>query len=411
MNKHRICFLVGSVAISGGTYVIIQHASYLQRQGYFITLAVLEGFDYNALSWHDSASSLRCLHLEDAKAESFDLVIATWWKTVFELHQFKALRYAYFVQSVESRFYPETEVALRALVESTYGIPVAYVTEASWIRRYLMEKYGHDATLVRNGIRKDIYKKTGDVISRRNLYRMPRVLIEGHFGVPFKNTALGVRLAREAGAQEIWVLTGTPVNWLPGVSRVFSRVPMVKTPLIYRSCDVLVKLSTVEGMFGPPLEMFHCGGTALVFDVSGHDEYIVHKENAIVVPTGDMEGVVTNLRRLLNDRLELLRLQNGAQITADGWMSWESASEKFHIWIKSVLISSVSNGEVIGRITNEAFDHYARSEHQRTSKNSSALTMSVRTLSRNFSILKPIKLVLKRLEAIFEILFGTRRVY
>ena len=51
---------------------------------------------------------------------------------------------------------------------------------------------------------------------------------------------------------------------------------------IYRSCDVIVKLSYVEGMFGPPLEMFHCGGTSIVYDVTGHDEYIVHGKNGLV---------------------------------------------------------------------------------------------------------------------------------
>jgi hypothetical protein len=41
------------------------------------------------------------------------------------------------------------------------------------------------------------------------------------------------------------------------------------TPLVYRSCDILGKLSYVEGMFGPPLEMFHCGWTAIVYNVTG----------------------------------------------------------------------------------------------------------------------------------------------
>ncbi|MER2419141.1 glycosyltransferase, partial [Klebsiella pneumoniae] len=113
---------------------------------------------------------------------------------------------------------------------------------------------------------------------------------------------------------------------VPGVSRVFSRVPMKVTPDIYRSCDILVKLSTVEGMFGPPLEIFHCGGTAIVFDVTGHDEYIVDGQNACVVHRGDMDGVVTTLRRLLNDRTELARLQAGALKTAEAWVSWDASS-------------------------------------------------------------------------------------
>src|SRR5690606_26934003 len=135
------------------------------------------------------------------------------------------------------------------LVESTYSFPLSYATEATWIKSYLADKHGHSAALVKNGIRKDIYF-SGPSDHEKSSSDHPRVLVEGHFGVKFKNTALAIKLAREAGARDIWVLTGTPIpfNWLPGVKKVFSRVHMAKTADIYRSCDILIKLSTVEGM-------------------------------------------------------------------------------------------------------------------------------------------------------------------
>ena len=47
---------------------------------------------------------------------------------------------------------------------------------------------------------------------------------------------------------------------------------------IYNQCDVLLKMSKVEGVFGPPLEMMACGGTCVVGNVSGYDEYCVHEK-------------------------------------------------------------------------------------------------------------------------------------
>ena len=84
-------------------------------------------------------------------------------------------------------------------------------------------------------------------------------------------------------------MTASAVEAVAGVDRVFSRVPILETPRVYRSCDVLVKLSYIEGMFGPPLEMFHCGGTAIVYRVTGHEQYIRHDDNSLVV-TPDDEG-------------------------------------------------------------------------------------------------------------------------
>lgn len=408
MNKKRICFLVGSMAISGGTYVIVQHAAYLHDQGYDVTLAVQEPFTAQTLAWHDRTSRLRCVSIDAAKGETFDLVIATWWKTALELRHFNSPRYAYFVQSIESRFYPASEVPLRALVDSTYRLPVAYVTEAMWIRDHLKTTYGHNAALVRNGIRKDVYRTTGPVMVPRDHKLQPRVLVEGHFGVSFKNTALGVRLAREAGAKDIWLLTGTPVKWVPGVSRVFSRVPMNITPEIYRSCDILVKLSTVEGMFGPPLEIFHCGGTAIVFDVTGHDEYIVDGQNACVVRRGDMDGVVTTLRRLLNDRTELARLQAGALQTADAWVSWDESSSAFRNWVDVSLDGPTVDRASLAEFCDQAFSEYVRDEQQRLANIPRVPRHRLSALASRFppTLLR----TLKQLEAAREVLFGPREV-
>ena len=67
MAKARICFLVGSVAMSGGTYVILQHASFLRDQGHEVTLAVQEPFGPDTAAWHDEGTKLRCVTFDDAR--------------------------------------------------------------------------------------------------------------------------------------------------------------------------------------------------------------------------------------------------------------------------------------------------------------------------------------------------------
>jgi len=202
------------------------------------------------------------------------------------------------------------------------------ITEAAWIREYLHDNYNRTPFLVRNGIRKDLYREHGDCAAPR-VAGMLRVLVEGPVDVAYKNVPRSVELCRQAGADEVWLLSSSEISDFPGVDRVFSRVPILKTPEIYRSCDVLVKLSYIEGMFGPPLEMFHCGGTAIVYNVTGHDEYIVHDRNSLVVDRDDEDQVVACLRRLKNDPGTLQRLQRGAAATARSWPGWEDSSAEF----------------------------------------------------------------------------------
>ncbi len=79
-------------------------------------------------------------------------------------------------------------------------------------------------------------------------------------------------------------------------------------------------------MFAPPLEMFHCGGTCIVYDVTGHDEYIRHDYNGIVINMDDEERVIAALNQLNQDRAYLNKLKQGAINTAKQWIDWEEAS-------------------------------------------------------------------------------------
>ena len=153
--------------------------------------------------------------------------------------------------------------------------------------------------------------------------------MEGPIDVFHKNVPHTVELCRASDVSEVWLLTSSAISEFPGVDRVFSQVPIDRTPEIYRSCDVLVKLSYIEGMFGPPLEMFHCGGTALVHDVTGHDEYIVHDMNSLVVARDNDELVVAYLNRLCDGPELLDRLKAGARKTSEEWPDWRDASLQF----------------------------------------------------------------------------------
>jgi hypothetical protein len=90
--------------------------------------------------------------------------------------------------------------------------------------------------------------------------------------------------------------------------------------------DVLLKLSRAEGMYGPPLEAFHMGCTCVTNPVTGHEEYVRHGENALVVDWDDPVGTARALDLLARDRALLHRLREGALDTARAWPDWETSS-------------------------------------------------------------------------------------
>lgn len=353
----KCIFTLGSPAIGGGTTVIFEHATRMAKEGeevYIVTDRKIEPEEY---AWHTSAHMLKWVTYEEIEGLEFDIAIATWWRTVYEAYRIKAKHYIYFVQSIESKFYNDNEPGLKMLAEMTYFLGMKVITEATWIKEYL-EKYGTEAYLVHNGIRKDIYTIEGDTYEK---CKGLRVLVEGPVDVDFKNVPKTIKLVNESKADEVWLLTSSDVKSYPGVDRVFSRIPPKECAKIYRSCDVIVKLSYVEGMFGPPLEMFHCGGTSIVYDVTGHDEYIVHNKNSLVAKTDDDEKVVEYINKL-KDTKYLNKLKKEAIKTAKEWVSWEESSLNFYKTVKKLnKLESITQQELESK-SKFFFDVYVKYE-------------------------------------------------
>ena len=199
--------------------------------------------------------------------------------------------------------------------------------------------------LVANGIDKRRFTPVGPVFEPRSDGAL-RVLVEGPVEVQMKQVPETIEAVRDSKAAELWLLTSSAIDDYPGVDRVFSRVPVDVTPGVYRSCDVLVKLSRVEGMFGPPLEMMHCGGTTVVWDVTGHEDYIVNEHNGLVAPTGDYDSVIAAVDRLATDPELTLALSTAALQTASAWPSWEDSSAAFHRSLRLVARHPQSDTEI-----------------------------------------------------------------
>lgn len=106
----------------------------------------------------------------------------------------------------------------------------------------------------------------------------------------------------------------------------------------YRSCDVFVFGSLMEGFGLPPLEAMACGAPVIVSDCGGIREY-AGSDNAIVVPVGDAGAVCKAINRLMHDADARDRLRRAGLATAK------------RFGLQSTLDEYV---QVIGRISGEA---------------------------------------------------------
>ena len=352
----RIGFVFGSPKISGGSYVIFQHAVYLKNIGHevYIILAKKnnELYKYN---WHEAFKTLKFTTIDEIKKE-LDLTIATWWESPYLLWKIKSKQYAYFVQSIEAYFFQKNNIANQYIAHQSYFLGLPIITEATWIKEDLESKYINNVYLVRNGILKHRYQAYGPVIKLPQEGKL-RCLVEGPINVPFKAVRETIDALKRSKADEIWLLTSSEVDKYENCNQVFSNVDPSDVPMIMRSCDVIVKQSAVEGMFGPPLEMFHCGGTAVVSNVSGFDEYIVDGKNALVNNIWDFDTVTKHVNLLKDNPLLLKKLKKNALITASNWPDWTTQSEKFANIVNEIMLLPKISRESLREKTELAYKY------------------------------------------------------
>ena len=312
----KIAYLIPRCAVSGGLAVICQHVNHLLERGHQVFLLSLE--PPLLIDWFPNQRVPVC-DINDW-SEPLDILVATEWSTSFWLLRVPAKVKCYFVQSDETRFHP-LDSRWRHLAALTYYFGVNYLTEAKWIKRWLEETFGHQVELVPNGLDPKIFHPAEPLESRGC---RPRVLLEGAINLPYKGMAEAFATV-ETMDVEVWCVSSYGIP-KPGwrCDRFFEHVPMTEMRRIYSSCDILLKLSRVEGFFGPPMEMMACGGVSVVGKVTGYDEYIEDGVNALVVEPEDISGARAAVQRLIDDPGLKARLIKGGSKTVAEW-DWDKS--------------------------------------------------------------------------------------
>jgi glycosyltransferase involved in cell wall biosynthesis len=322
----RVAFLLNDLQLSGGVGVVVEHARQLSHHhGFDVTLVLAREQDEPPWRYR-GLTDIPVETLPAARTEQFDIAICTWWETAFSLFELTAKRYAYFIQSLEDRFYHPDE-AERIGAALTLDLPVDFITEARWIADTIRETRPEARVFyVRNGIDKSAFPLPGKLDVR---WRDPlRVLVEGHAGVWFKgveSAAFAAAAMKEPRHVTLVVPDSEQMQGELPADEIVGPLTREQMSELYGRTDVVLKLSSVEGMFGPPLEGMHRGATCVVSPVTGHEEYVEHGFNGLVTDWDDLRGTARELDLLAADRKYLHFLRTNAVETARAWPTWEQS--------------------------------------------------------------------------------------
>jgi GT2 family glycosyltransferase/glycosyltransferase involved in cell wall biosynthesis len=329
-GRLRVVYVTEGTGVGGGHRDIFEHLNRLQERGHEVALYTLG----EQPDWFDLRVPVHSFEfyeeLVDELAELDAIKVATWWNTAVPVWMASVLRGvpAYFVQDIETSYYPDDESVRHAVIDS-YRPEFRYMTISGWNRERLRE-LGLDAELIPPGIDLENFRPRADVERRSDM-----VLALGRTN-PLKNLPLTLaawRALRDTRPELCLFGIEPELATDPGMRYVESPSDE-RVAELFAQATVFVQTSTHEGFCLPALESMAAGGAVVCTDAHGNRDFCVDGENCLM-PSDDAESVSAAIARLLSDPELRARLGEAGIETAKEY-AWERRIDALEAFLEGV---------------------------------------------------------------------------
>lgn len=326
-ERLRIVYVTEDTGIGGGHRDVFEHLSRLTDRGHDVALYTLG----EPPDWFELRAPVHSFADYDALVAALApleaIKVATWWMTALPVFRASVARGipVYFVQDIETSYYPDHENARHAVLDS-YRPEFRYMTISAWNRERLRE-LGLDAELIPPGIDLDAFRARPEIARREDM-----VLALGRSN-PLKNLPLTLDAWRAlAEPRPELCLFGIEPELATDTGMRYVRSPSdQQVGELFCQATVFVQTSTHEGFALPPLEAMATGAAVVCTDAHGNRDFCVDGVNCLM-PEPDVRSVAAALTRLLGDPELRARLGRAGIETARDY-AWErriDALERFY---------------------------------------------------------------------------------
>jgi GT2 family glycosyltransferase/glycosyltransferase involved in cell wall biosynthesis len=329
-GRLRVVYVTEGTGIGGGHRDIFEHLNRLAERGHDAALFTLG----DRPDWFDLRVPVHSFEDHDELVEALEpldaIKVATWWNTAAPVW-LSSIRHGipvYFVQDIETSYYPDDEHVRYAVLDS-YRHEFHYMTIGSWNREGLRE-LGQEAELIPPGIDLETFRPLPGVERREDM-----VLALGRTN-PLKNLPLTLEAWRALPEPR-------PELCLFGIEPELADeegISYVEAPSdeqvneLFNRATVFIQTSAHEGFALPPLESMATGGAVVCTDAHGNRDFCRDGENCLM-PEAEREAVTAALARLLADA-DLRRRLGEAGIRTAADYAWEKRIDSLESFLESL---------------------------------------------------------------------------
>lgn len=331
----NITYVMTWTEVCGGSKIILEQANRLTLLGHSVNLIS----HFPKPLWFPLNEKIKFIQVpwekvlcEDIPKNS-DIIVATYWREIYECIEQKIAPVVYFEQG-DFHLFDSTSLDDRTFNYINKQLQtVPYVlTVSSFAKEKLKEIYNKESDVIPNAVDDKIFfykeHKENDIIN---------VTIIGAEQVEFKKIPLIIEAVNRVKKDGYKV----KLNWITPVKPDKIKEEAIINPKqivigdTLRNTDIYICASMYESFCLPVLEAMTCGAAIITTNNGGNMDFVKDNENALIIEKNNVEDIYRKLKILLEDRTKRKAISAVGVETAKEY-SWEKTIEKLERYYRKI---------------------------------------------------------------------------
>jgi len=330
----HIVYVMTWTGICGGSKIILQHCNELVAAGHKVTIIChFSKPDWFPLNKNAAFVQVPITEVLCESIPSCDVIVATYWKEIYECVEQNIAPVVYFEQGDTHLFDPGAMGANLEHIRKQISLAPFVFTVSNFAKEKLRENFNVEAEVIPNALDKKIFYPA-------NTKRGEKTIITaiGSESIAFKcipNIIASIILLKKIGydIDFIWITPHEP--------RQFKSIPSIVNPSqniigeCLRRSDIYVCASLYESFCLPVLEAMTCGAAVVTTDNGGIRDFVKPDINALIIKKNNIADMVDKIEALIKNPDRRQALSSAALKTAQKF-DWTDTSRKLINYYRNI---------------------------------------------------------------------------
>lgn len=335
-RKLNITYVMTWTGVCGGSKIILEHANRLTERDHKVTLIshdekpkwfkLNEKVDFIQVPWNE----VLCEEIP----KNTDIIIATYWREIYECVEQKIAPVIYFEQGDYHLFDLEKldDRTFNYIEKQLKTINFIY-TVSNFAKEKLKEIYNVESIVIPNAVDNNVFyyeKHTKNDVSNITLIGSEEATFKR-----IQNILDAIKIIEKKGYK-------IKLNWItPTVPKKNTDISAIVNPpqmLIgdtLRKTDIYICASMYESFCLPVLEAMTCGAAIVTTNNGGNMDFVEDEKNALIIEKDNIDDIVEKIERLLNnENLKQYLIKNGVEESAR--YSWDITINKIEEYYQEI---------------------------------------------------------------------------